>query len=147
MAKGEILSEGMLMYGLAVLLAFGTSFLAFRAACAVQDARPGLHFHAFQYIKMPPMELKTSSEQAIILVTLEVTAEKKDAMEKLLPQLLEAFTKELSADFPGAGFNNLMQGKTADLSALKERLMKTAEKIAGPGVVEDILLDVQQGRT
>lgn len=141
------MSGGALIYGLAVLLAFGASFLTFRAACAVKDARPGSHVHALQYIKLPPIALKGSSEQAIILVTLEVHADRKDAAEKLLPQLVEAFTKELSAGFPGAGFNNLMRGKTVDMSAVTDRLMMAAEKITGPGVVEDILLDVQQGRT
>ena len=141
------MSGGVLIYGLAVLLAFSASFLAFRAACAVKDVRSGSHVHALQYIKLPPIALKAASEQAIILITLEVHADRKDATEKLLPQLLETFTKEMAADFPGAGFNNLLQGKTADMSVIKERLMKAAEKIAGPGVVEDMLLDVQQGRT
>lgn len=141
------MSGGILIYGLAVLLAFGTSFLTFRAACAVKDAKPGIHFHALQYIELPPIELKGSSEQAVITVTLEVPVEKKDAAEKLRPQFMESFTKELAAGVSGVGMNKLMQGKSLDMPAVKSLLMKAAEKIAGPGVVEDMLLDVQQGRT
>jgi hypothetical protein len=136
----------MLMYGLAVLLAFGTSFLTFRAACAVKDEPPGAQVHALEYIRLAPIELRASSEQAIVLITLVIHADGKGISESLRLQLLEAFTKELSAEFPGTGFNKLMQGKTADISSIKECLMKAAEKIAGPGMVEDVLLDVQQGR-
>jgi hypothetical protein len=142
-----VLSEGLIIYGLAVLLAFSASFLTFKAACAVQDATPDVHFHALQYIKLPPINLNGSSEQTIITITLEVAADKKDAAEKLLPQLTQAFTQDMAAGFSDTGLNELMQGKTADMSAVKQILMKSAEKIAGPGAIRDMMIDVQQGRT
>lgn len=133
--------------GLAVLLAVGTSFLTFRAACAVTDARPGMHVQARQYIKLPPIALKSSSEQLVITITLEVAADRKEAVEKLQPQLIEAFSKDLAASFSGAETNRLMQGKTLDMSAVRELLIRAAQRTCGHGAVRDILLDVQQGRT
>ncbi|TAL35910.1 MAG: hypothetical protein EPN97_06815 [Alphaproteobacteria bacterium] len=141
------MSGGIIIYGLAILLAFGASFLTFKAACAVKDSQPDQHVHARQYIKLPPITLSSSSEQAIITITLEVPTDNRDAAEKLQPRLTEAFTQELAAGFSGTGLNKLMQGRTADISAVRVLLMKSAEKIAGPGVIRDLLIDVQQGRT
>jgi hypothetical protein len=97
----------------------------------------------FAYIDLPPISVTASSEQAVIMITLEVPGDKKAMAEGMRERLTLAFTQELQDKLTGDA--NMMQGRTVNITAVKARLMKTAEKIA-PGLVHDITLDIFQGR-
>jgi hypothetical protein len=98
----------------------------------------------FAYISLPPMFIAQSSEQTVITVTLVVPSEQRARAEALKQRLADALRDQIKLS--GAG-GSMMQGEMLDLWHIKVSLLTAAKAVAPPGLIRDIQLTVEQGRT
>ncbi len=98
----------------------------------------------FAYVALPPMFIFQSSEQTVITITLVVPSEQRASAEALKQRLADALRDQIK--LPGAG-GAMMQGKTLDLRHIKVSLLTAARALAPPGLIRDIQVNVEQGRT
>lgn len=96
-----------------------------------------------EFFRMPPFNVPTIREagvvgQVALLVVIETrgVANKNKVIEKRVP-LQSAFLRDLY----GVASINTGSGQPVNLDTVKKRLSVVAERILGPGVVKDILVE------
>ena len=96
------------------------------------------------FVRMPPLVVPVIGhakvEQFItIVVTMEVVAEKAPIVQAHQPKMVDAF---LTALYGAIDDKSVMAGNLVNIPAVKEKLTATAAKVVGPGMVQDVLVQV-----
>jgi len=95
------------------------------------------------FVKIDPLIVPVIGEkrveQNIVLeFALEVYGDAvRDQVQQIKPRLVDAYLRVL---YGGIESRELMVGKSVDMTKLKARLMEATEKVVGPHVVHDVLI-------
>ena len=111
---------------------------ALPARAAGSAAAPdGPVFLTLPPMKIPIFEGDAVTRQASIVLALELEKGKSEAdLAPLKARLVDAYLSELTQIFE----QRADADRIIDAQAIKPRLLETTERIAGPGVVKDVLV-------
>lgn len=118
-------------------------------ALAAGDAAP-VDPNAVEYYDLMPMNIPVMTDQGLVQqvsvsVSLECKAGKRDKIAAFKPKLMDAYLRELYGAL-GAG-QAMIRNDIVDVEAVKLRLSAVTQRIVGPDMVSDVLLQsVQQYR-
>jgi hypothetical protein len=95
-------------------------------------------------IKMDTMPIPVINDRELqrridFTIKLSVDPDKKDEIYGVLPRLQNAFVSDMLVFMP----LHMRGRKDADPDLVKKRLMKVADRTLGPGVVREVLLEMQ----
>ena len=91
-----------------------------------------------QPLSVPVINEKGLIQQVSVAVSLECPMGKRDQVNAFKPRLMDAYLRELYGAL-GSG-RVMMQGNVVDIEAIKARLDKVTQKVVGPDLVSDVLL-------
>lgn len=96
------------------------------------------------YIRMAPIAVPVIGPKRVeqfvsVVVTVEVVADKLPMMQARQPMLVDGF---LTALYGALDDKSVMTGNLVNLAAVKEKLMEVATRVGGPGVVQNVLIQV-----
>jgi flagellar FliL protein len=94
-------------------------------------------FVEFGLLIVPVVQDREVKKQAEMIIRLEVPYEKKERVAQNLPRLQNAFLQEMMSFLPG----HLRTATQMDHSIVQRRLLVQAEKVLGPGMVKDVLIE------
>lgn len=100
------------------------------------------------YVALRPISIPVINEQGLvqqvsIALSLECPMGKREDVSGAEPRLMDAYLRELYGAL-GSG-RVMMRGNVVDVDAIKTRLTAVTDRIVGPGLVSDVLLQsVQQ---
>ncbi len=106
--------------------------------------------NAVEYYDLMPMNIPVMTDQGLVQqvsvsVSLECMAGKRDKIAAFKPKLMDAYLRELYGAL-GAG-QAMIRNDIVDVEAVKLRLSDVTQRILGPDMVSDVLLQsVQQYR-
>jgi flagellar FliL protein len=97
----------------------------------------------FEYVDLNPLSIPVINEKGVvqqvsIAVSLECPMGKRDTLNIYKPRLMDAYLRELYGAL-GSG-RAMMQGNIVDVEALKSRLTIVTERVVGPDLVSEVLL-------
>lgn len=112
--------------------------LAVAAAAEEKGKAPeGPVFVTLPAINIPVYEGETLARQATLVLALELEKGKVEAdLAPYRPRLVDAYITELTAIFEKRSFEE----RLIDAQAIKPPLMEATEKVTGPGLVKDVLI-------
>lgn len=135
--------SGALSYAFLLMLSFAAAFAP--AASARADAPPAAtHQNGFAYIALKPLTITRAHVQTLVTVTLEVPEDHEGEVETLRTRLTDTFQSQLTSL---SSDEQVVQGAGVDAEHMKIFLMTAAIKVAGPGRVHDMHLDIQETRS
>lgn len=149
--------------GLAVLLGIGSAIASANMAVAEEkqghdtaakaedgtkseekSGHGGLKLNPDQvYVNIGPIILPVITEEGpqqivTMLVSLEVKdLSTSDKVREKLPRLVDAY---MGALYGRLNSKTMIEGKIVDVAFVKSRLMKATERVLGPGMVQDVLI-------
>ncbi|MCW8835319.1 MAG: hypothetical protein OQJ99_03000 [Rhodospirillales bacterium] len=93
------------------------------------------------FLEVNPLMIPIFQEDRVVTTVqiqlkLEVKSENEEEVRKVMPRISDAYLRDLYSYVP----RMLEKHENLDLKALKQRLMWLSEKIAGPGMVDDVLI-------
>lgn len=96
-----------------------------------------------EYVDLNPLSVPVINEQGLvqqvsISVSLECAMGKRDAVNVYRPRLMDAYLRDLYGAL-GSG-RMMMRGNVVDVEELKTRLTAVTERVVGPGLISDVLL-------
>lgn len=87
---------------------------------------------------VPVMGAKTVEQNIMVTVSLEVDDDTiKEQVRLQSPRLIDAYVQAL---YGGIDKGQVIDGQVLNIPALKTKLMETTEKVLGPDVVHDVLI-------
>lgn len=87
---------------------------------------------------VPVMGAKTVEQNIMVTVSLEVDDDTiREQVRQQSPRLVDAYVQAL---YGGIDKGQVIDGQVLNIPALKTKLMETTEKVLGPGVVHDVLI-------
>lgn len=109
------------------------------AESKTDDKKPG----TFEYVDLNPLSIPVINEKGVvqqvsIAVSLECPMGKRDSVNIYKPRLMDAYLRELYGAL-GSG-RAMMHGNVVDVEALKSRLSIVTERVVGPDLVSEVLL-------
>lgn len=98
---------------------------------------------AFEYVDLNPLSIPVINEKGVvqqvnISISLECAMGKRDTVNIYRPRLMDAYLRELYGAL-GSG-RAMMKGNIVDVEALKSRLTIVTERVVGPDLVSEVLL-------
>jgi hypothetical protein len=94
-------------------------------------------FVRLQPFTLPVFEGNTVTRQATVVVALELEQGKTEAdVDRLRPKLVDAFLGELREIYE----KRRHEPRVIDAGIIKPRLKEAADRILGPGIVDDVLI-------
>jgi flagellar protein FliL len=102
----------------------------------------------YEYVDLHPLFVPVINEKGLVQqvslsVSLECPMGKRDSVNVFKPRLMDAYLRELYGAL-GSG-RAMMRGNIVDVEQLKARLEAVTERVVGPDLVSDVLLQsVQQ---
>jgi hypothetical protein len=112
-------------------------WLGFAAAQAAETAPAGPAFVRLDTITVPVFEGDTMTRQASLVLALELEEGRTEAdLAPVRRRLVDAYLTELTRIFEERAFAE----RLIDPSVIKPRLLETTQRVAGPGLVKDILI-------
>lgn len=95
------------------------------------------------YVDLTPLSVPVINEKGLIqqvsvAVSLECPMGKRDQVNSFKPRLMDAYLRELYGAL-GSG-RVMMHGNVVDVEAIKNRLDTVTQKVVGPDLVSDVLL-------
>ncbi len=96
-----------------------------------------------EYVDLQPLSVPVINDAGLIQqvnvsVSLECPAGKRDQVSAFKPRLMDAYLRELYGAL-GSG-RVMMRGNVVDVEAIKTRLGTVTQKVVGPDLVSDVLL-------
>lgn len=91
----------------------------------------------FGLLVVPVIQDREVKKQAEMILRLEVPFEKKEVVAQNLPRLQNAFLEDMMAYLP----YQLRSSSSLDEAAIRNRLNIIAEKVLGPGMVKDVIIE------
>lgn len=91
----------------------------------------------FGLLLVPLIQDREVKGRAEMIVRLQVPPDKKVDVARALPRLQAAFLQEMLSFLP----LHLREGGEPGSSAVSRRLIRVAEKIAGPGMIIDVVIE------
>lgn len=103
----------------------------------------------FEYLMLDPLNLpiiddRGVSQQVSLVVSLEMKFGNLEKVKVYQPKLADAYIQDLYGML-GTG-HGLMSGNVLDVRLIKDRLAQVTQKMLGPDMVKDVLLQVVQQR-
>ncbi|MDP2205816.1 MAG: hypothetical protein Q8K65_05860 [Alphaproteobacteria bacterium] len=122
---------------------FVCAMLMLPMAAKAQDKSDDKKSGQFEYVDLHPLSIPVINEKGVvqqvsITVSLECQMGKRDALNIYRPRLMDAYLRELYGAL-GSG-RAMMQGNIVDVEALKSRLSIVTERVVGPDLVSEVLL-------
>ena len=95
------------------------------------------------YVDLTPLSVPVINDagliqQVSVAVSLECPMGKRDQVNAFKPRLMDAYLRELYGAL-GSG-RVMMRGNVVDVEAIKTRLGTVTQKVVGPDLVSDVLL-------
>lgn len=140
--RGGILIKQSIFAVLFVVLLSGNAY-----AAGGHDDAP-LDPDAVEYYDLMPMNIPVMTDQGLVQqvsvsVSLECKAGKREKIAAYKPKLMDAYLRELYGAL-GAG-QAMIRNDVVDIEAVKLRLSDVTERVVGPDLVNEVLLQsVQQ---
>jgi flagellar FliL protein len=111
--------------------------LAVAARAAEQKAPEGPVFVTLPAITIPVYEGERLARQASLVLALELEKGRVEAdVAPLRPRLVDAYITDLTAIFEQRSFED----RLIEPQAIKPKLLETTERVLGPGLVKDVLI-------
>jgi flagellar FliL protein len=87
---------------------------------------------------VPVLGAKTVEQNIMVTVSLEVDDDTiREQVRQQSPRLVDAYVQAL---YGGIDKGQVIEGQVLNIPALKNKLMETTEKVLGPGIVHDVLI-------
>lgn len=90
----------------------------------------------FGLLIVPLIRDREVRSQAEMIIRLEVPADKKEAVAANLPRLQAGFLEDMIVFLPSA-----VHGSIVDSVAARRKLQATADRVAGPGMIKDVVIE------
>jgi len=94
-------------------------------------------FVDFGLLVVPIIRDREVRNQAEMIIRLQVPSDKKEAVAALLPRLQAGFLEDMIIFLPPS----LREHGTVDGEAVRRRLQADSDRIAGPGMVKDVVVE------
>jgi flagellar protein FliL len=100
-------------------------------------APPPPSYVDFGLLIVPVIQDREVKKQVEMILRLEVPADKKELVANNLPRLQNAYLQDMMAFMP----LQLRDGQRLDVPGVRRRLMMTGEKVMGPGLIKDVMIE------